>query len=327
MSQEKIIGETPLSNHSFQAHLFTIAGDLEHLAKLYIHEPVWGIIHLEDDEERAGIMAREVSCNSVLAPGLDCLIEDVRTQNGEVDSAITMQRLDEGYFWDRKIMSGQYIPRYAIQAVAKQLIEFHFNQRLCPPASPEDPNYMPQFLNELMAIEFGILEREVMGYDRTWEGLMAAYILQNESVLNRRRELAGEPIVGHGDIKSDNIASSPDGQVYIIDPAPLLLWQINDRRMDAMFLRIGLEVMGRLEEADYFWDEYDKGYMQKVPDARLSSKETAEIMESNEVIDRISRIYRLIIFYRLAHKETDLPLERCKVLLVEAFGELAGIVR
>lgn len=294
---------------SFQATFYKIND--QQLAKLYGRERVWGMIPLDTEEGRAHVMEREVACLTRLAPNLNARIAPITIGTGEsaVDTAIIMNRIPAADFLEARLASGKSLTARQVTEIAQRIAAFHFDTQACPPA---EVTSLQDFLSSLMAQETAILAQNHPGdsiqYQR-WGDIMQVYITRYAPLLDAREALLGEPIIGHGDIKTGNIAISenPDGSetVHIIDPAPVDMWQINDRRMDAYFLRTDLQLAGETAAADAYWNAYSEAYQQHIDALHLSPRERQLIEESNGVIDAISNIYRLTIFHRLSRAGGD----------------------
>ena len=287
---------------SFQANFYNCD---QSLAKVYGHEDIWGgLIPLGNPTKRQSLIAREVACLKALAPSLDAQVVTVTVPNGEIDTGIVMNEIPRAAFLEQSILSGQVVPPKVFTDIARRVADFHFDSIACPRA---DVPSMSQYLQELMAAESKMLlegaDIDEQKIYHKWGNLIAKYIDAHTPDLERRRQLLGEPIVGHGDIKSSNMAYLEGDEVCIIDPAPVDMWQINDRRMDAGFFKTELELIGRNDDAQTYWQEYDKAYLEYVAKQGLEPQDMAFIQESNRIIDRISDLYRLTIFHRLAVKK------------------------
>lgn len=313
MSERTKRPETPILTErllfpSFQARFYRHGVD--RVAKVYNHQDVWdGVIPLGDELQRAALMSREVTCLKGSAPSLNAQFSAVQVPTTvypyrEVDTAIVMDEIPTQAFLESKIQAKQPIDPHIFAAIARRVADFHFDVTACPRA--EVPS-MAQYLQDLMSGESQLLltgaeadERKIYNH---WGDRIAAYIDKHSVTLEQRREVLGEPVVGHGDIKASNMVYFPSGEVGIIDPAPVKLWQINDRRMDAGFFRIELELMGLGNEAATYWQAYNEAYNIKLSEQQFTPAERKMLEHSHAIIDTVSDIYRLTIFHRLAVKK------------------------
>lgn len=324
-AQFRVLPEAKLPFQSFQATFYSIDELPGYIGKAYGHERIWGIIPLDSPDEREAIIAEEIKLLQALAPQLNPSFAFLDFPNGSREEAIVMRRVEPSGFLEEKLSRGEQVPLDAYQEIARKIADFHFRSEVCPPAEVLS---MATFLLNLMHREMLILRerfsRESPLYGN-WENLIRTYIENNTQIFDRRQSLMGEPIYGHGDIKIPNIVFVPD--VGIIDPAPIKIWKINDRRMDAYFLAADLELSGFTEEASAYWEEYNAAYNLHIKSMGLSLEEQAEIRDSNKIIDMISRVYRLTIFYRLAKVVGDVRrTSRAEELLSGAYVEISKIL-
>jgi hypothetical protein len=91
----------------------------------------------------------------------------------------------------------------------------------------------------------------------------------------------------------------------MIDVAPYELWQINLRRMDAAFLRSELTLIGRAEEANIFWKEYDSEYQRIQGELDRGYEAGSVTAKAVDVLDLCAEFYRYVIFYRLTFLGVD----------------------
>lgn len=321
----RVLPESKLPFESFQATFYSIDELPGYIGKVYGHERVWGIIPLDSPVERDVIIAEEIKLLKALAPQLNPHFALLDFPNGLREEAIVMKRVGSSDFLEEKLSRGEQIPLDFYQEVARKIADFHFRPEVCPSA---DVLSMATFLESLMRGEMLILRErfsEESSVYEDWENLISAYIENNAQTLNRRQSLIGEPIYGHGDIKIPNIFLVPD--VGIIDPAPIKIWKINDRRMDAYFLTADLELSGFTKEASVYWEEYDVAYSSHIESMGLSVEEQADIKDSNRIVDLISQVYRLTIFYRLAKAVGDVQrTNKAEELLSDAYGNISKIL-
>lgn len=328
MNQEKefrVSPESKLPFQSFQATFYSVDELPGYIGKVYGHERIWGMIPLDSPVERDVIIAEEIKLLQVLAPQLNPHSAFLDFQNGTREVAIVMKRVNPSGFLEERLSRGEQVPLDLYQELARKIADFHFRPEVCPPA---EVSSMATFLLNLMREEMLILRErfsEESSVYEDWGNLIRAYIENNAQALNRRQLLIGEPIYGHGDIKIPNIVFVPD--VGIIDPAPIKIWKVNDRRMDAYFLRADLELSGFAEEASAYWGEYNVAYDSRIASMGLSIDEQTEIKDSNRIIDLISHVYRLTIFYRLAKSAGDVQrASKAEELLSDAYEKISKIL-
>lgn len=204
------------------------------------------------------------------------------------------------------------------------MADYHFNAELCPPV-PSTP--IDVFLSTLLQQEIKILATQLPEDEQTfnrWDEQMQKYIKYHANLLVHRQHLLGEPVMGHGDTKINNIIVTEEG-VGIMDPAPVVLWRINERRMDAFFMAADLELSGHKDAADSFWNAYLDAYNQHISAHRLSPEEENIVVLSNPVVDLITSIYRFGIFYRLARiASKNLTLSKTQRVKFMTRADLAG---
>lgn len=318
------IMEQQLPFSSFLARFYDHQG---RVVKIYNHEDVWGgVIALSNPGVRDEIIDREITCSHAMAPAMEHTDMTVLVPNAEgelvEERAIVMNYLEEGSMLDEQ-MRTQEIPEDVFREIAAKLVTFHFDREACPSARV----YMSGFLRSLFANEIAILAGRFPDQAEefaAWEQKIMAYIEQHEEQLDAQTRLMAEPVVGHGDVLPRNIARPSTGDIMILDPAPVMLWQVNHRRMDAEFMRTELILQGKQEEADAYWDTYSRMYDEYLEQAGLSPEQLEEVRAGIPVVDEISRLYRLMIFYRLGKSDTHYGNQQraqmCEQMMQEWFN-------
>lgn len=309
---------------SFQAQLFQVA-DEPFVAKVYGIEAVYdGVIPLNDHNFRENLILREASLVSALSPFAVALVSPVILVDREI-TAIILTQVSQDSFLDRRLPNSNGPPISVWQEMGIQVADFHFNPDLCPPLEHVEPT---SFLKSLMAKEAKLLKQfhsDEASFIDSGEELIDSYINSNSNIFARRHALLGEPRLCHGDLELDNIAWE-EGKFYIFDPAPIEEWQINSPRMDIAFLTVELEVLGYHEEAQCLTEAYNNRYLEHLRNSGMSEDGLEEVKESNKVMDRFARIYRLTNYYRLFHpklKNNPEGMVRARELLVEDYRQLA----
>jgi hypothetical protein len=75
--------------------------------------------------------------------------------------------------------------------------------------------------------------------------------------------------------------------------------------MDAAFLRSELTLIGRSEEADVFWKEYDAEYQRMQHELGRGYELGSTAAKAVDVLDLCAEFYRYVIFYRLTFLGVD----------------------
>lgn len=321
--QELPVMEQKLPFNSFLARFYDHNG---RVVKIYNHEDVWGgVIELSNEHVRNEIIDREIACSRALATAMehDELTVLVPNEEGELveERALIMNYLEESSMLDDQ-MQTQEIPEEVFRQVALKLVNFHFNEEACPTARV----YMTGFLRSLFANEIAILAGKFPDQAADfaqWEEKIMAYIEQHAEVLDQQTTHMAEPVVGHGDVLPRNIARTAAGETMILDPAPVLLWQVNHRRMDAEFMHTELLLQGKYAEAEAYWETYTRAYDEYLEQSGLSPEALAQVQAGIPVVDDISRLYRLMIFYRLGKSDThhgnQQRAQMCEQMMLEWF--------
>lgn len=264
---------------------------------------LWGFIPINDPEYRAELVASEIAGLGVLGQALNAIPVIVKEEQGwRHDIGIEMNRLKP------ESLTGHPTPEQ-YRNIARRIINYHFDSRLCPEVDLEDGETMTTFIRSLLLGgsiqgrdpipgEVGILRerlKEDSSYLDSLSSSIISFLSKFEPTISRFGKNFHEPIMGHGDIKLDNLALV-DEEPQMLDVAPWTDWRINSRRMDAAFLYADLQVHKRVDEAKAYWDEYNKLYLQKISGREYNTKATEQDLQ---VIDVISKVYRYMILYRL----------------------------
>jgi len=312
---------------SFQATFHIVQSKPDSVLKVYGTESLYGgFLDLSNPQVRREVIEREMQCLGMLAPEARPRITRTNV-NGVELTALEMARYEPSDFLDYRLDRGEKVGKGVVERVAERLAGFHFHNGFCPPA---EISSMYSFLRDLIGIEDRMLTGkfypELGAKSNWWKTATIRYLLANEPSLKRYSKLVGAPIVGHGDIKSDNIVIANDGAILLLDSAPVPVWRINTRRMDADFFRTELEIRGLTPEMKKFWATYDELYYYNLDKQGLSRSQIEEVREINKIHDTISRIYRLYIFLRLSHPNLHNKPERakiCEALLDKACAEIS----
>lgn len=264
---------------------------------------LWGFIPIRDPEYRAELVASEIAGLGILGQALNAVPAIVReTEGWRHDIGIEMNKLNPESITSQ-VTSEQY------QNIASRIINYHFDAKLCPEVDLEDGETMTTFIRSLLLGgsiqgrdsipgEVGILRdrlKEDPLYLEKLSSSIGSFLNIFEPTISQFGEKFHEPIMGHGDIKLDNLALV-DGDAQMLDVAPWIDWRINGKRMDAAFLRADLLVHKKVEEAEAYWDQYDQLYRQKIGEGGYITQPTEQDLQ---VIDAISMVYRYMILYRL----------------------------
>ncbi|MBI4973172.1 hypothetical protein HZC27_01020 [Candidatus Roizmanbacteria bacterium] len=287
--------------------MFHETNDPERIVKQYHHGDekgmLWGFIPISDPLYRAELVASEIAGLGVLGQALNAIPVIVKEeQSWRHDIGIEMNRLKP------ESLTGYPTPEQ-YRNIARRIIDYHFDSRLCPEVDLEDGETMTTFIRSLLLGgsiqgrdpipgEVGILRerlKEDPAYLDSLSSSIASFLSKFEPTISRFGKNFHEPIMGHGDIKLDNLALV-DGEPQMLDVAPWTDWRINSKRMDAAFLYADLLVHKRVDEAKAYWDEYNKAYQQKIGGSEYNTKATEQDLQ---VIDGISLVYRYMILYRL----------------------------
>lgn len=288
------------SEQSFQANILTV-NDGKEVAKVYDRTHLFGLVDLRVDAERDELMKREVACLNALSPSMNARIEPVMLQDGRTENAIVMKRLEADEFLFRRIEKGEALPAEQLGKLAETIAHFHFNSGACPVQA----ECVSEFFSRLLATEKSLLSERVANNPEMrekveqWFATMERFIEDNKDRFDVIGNYLGEPVRGHGDLKSLNMVFAKNGDVQVIDVAPLELWQINTRRMDAMFFTAEMKLIGREAEAKAFFDRYDHEYRARQRDAGKGYEHDDLVGKTVEKLDAVAEFYRYIIFFRL----------------------------
>jgi len=315
-----------LNYSSFQANFYIVPNKPGRILKVYGTESLYGgLLDLSNPRVRSEVMERECQCLKMLAPEGRPAITQTNV-DGKPLTAIEISKHDPSDFLDYRLDRGEKVGEGVVERIAERLADFHFHNDCCPQA---EVSSMDSFLRNLINIEDSVLTStfypELGSKSNWWKTAAMRFLSANESSLEKYSHLVGPPIVGHGDIKSDNIVVAPNA-ILLFDSAPVPVWRINTRRMDADFFRTELELRGLTSEMDNFWSTYNELYYQNLEKKGLNKSEINEVKEINKILDMISRIYRLYIFLRLSHPALHNVPKRakiCEALLDEACAAIA----
>lgn len=294
------------SEQSFQAKI-RIVNDGTEVAKVYDHKDLFQLLDLTNEEVRRTLMEREVTCLNALSNSVNARIEEILTPEGTMESAIVMKRFPAHEFLFRRLAANEELRRDHLEKLADTICTFHFN----PSACPFEPTQLSNFLTDLLSTERKLLTQFATQDPATlkkvegWFATMDRLISDNKDKLNVIGVYLAEPVLGHGDLKSLNIVFSESGDVHVLDVAPYHLWQVNTRRMDAMFFKAEMTLIGREEEAKVFFDRYDSEYKRRQAQLGKQYDPSDIVDETLKQLDVVAEFYRYIIFYRLTFLGVD----------------------
>ncbi len=305
-----------------QGQTSTLHADLEDSArvlKLYKNdEQLWGFIPLGDELYRAELTAAEVANLGVLGQAVNAVARITRT-NGDWrhDRVISMNKIPQKDFLIQRLKQNSATPT-DLQNIADTVVDYQFVDKLCRPIQFKDGETMTTFLealllggefqDRLLPGEISILKSSLGNSPEQahYHEVITDSLRRFSGVIEQRSRQYGEPVLGHGDIKIDNIAVVNDKPV-ILDIAPWIDWRINDRRMDAAFLYADLMINGQEGLAHAYWSEYDNEYKKRIGFDDLSPEEQQSTQLGINVLDAISLVYRYMILYRLEGKMSHGP--------------------
>jgi aminoglycoside phosphotransferase family enzyme len=288
------------SEESFQANIL-IVNDGTEVAKVYERIHLFDLVDLRDDTQRDSLMNREVACLNALSPAMNARIETVMIGDGRLEKAIVMKRHEANEFLFRRMDRGEALSPAQLEKLAETIANFHFNPVSCPVQS----ECLTDFFTRLLATEKALLsdriadKPELQSKVKRWFTTMERFIAHNADGFDVIGDYLSEPILGHGDLKSLNMVFGEKGDVHVLDVAPLALWQINTRRMDAMFFTAEMRLVGRDAEAKVFFDRYDHEYRRHQADAGKGYEPYDIVGRAVEKLDSVAEFYRYIIFFRL----------------------------
>lgn len=297
------------SDKSFQAGIHVVNGGAD-VAKIYAPINLFGLVDLANSEVRRDLLKRECACLSALSPGLNPRIETVTTPDGSTVEALVMKRLEPTAFLDGKLLRSESINADSFRKLAAQLADFHFNPNVCPTEAISLVGFLKEKvigLERQLLLEIGTKSNLKVDPDvvNRWFGIVEKAVAEHADRIDTVAQLLGEPIRGHGDVKSQNIAISERGEVFVLDTAPFRPWQTNTRRMDAAFLYAELMLSGRPDDARCFWECYDEAYRSNVTALGKGYEDGDLVGETVALLDKVSQFYRFIIFYRLTFLGVD----------------------
>lgn len=307
------------SDQSFQANILLVNDGTE-VAKVYDRINLFGLIDLADENQRRVLMEREVTCLNALSESVGARIESILTPSGEVVPAIIMKRFPASEFLFRRLAANEELAPQHIEKLGDAICTFHFNSTSCP----VEPIQVSDLFEQLLSTERGLLSPLVsddpiaqQSVER-WFSTMEQLVSDNKPKFDVAGTYLGEPVLGHGDLKSLNMVFSENGDVHVLDVAPYRLWQINARRMDAMFFNAEMKVIGREQEAKVFFNRYDSEYTRRQESLGRRYDSSDVVGEAIQKMDVLSEFYRYIIFYRLTFLGVDPERStRCEQLLNE----------
>lgn len=305
------------SEESFQAKILVVNNGTE-VAKIYDRMHLFDLVDLRDDAQRESLMNREVTCLNALSPAMNARVENVMLEDGRVEKAIVMKRHEANEFLFRRIAHGETLNPTQLEKLAETVAAFHFN----PSACPAHTESVTVFLARLLATEQTLLSTritdkpELVEKVNRWFLTMARFIGDNTVPFDVIGKNLGEPVVAHGDLKSLNIVFGAQGDVHVLDVAPYDLWQVNTRRMDAMFFTAEMKLIGREGEAKTFFDRYDEEYRRHQAEAGKPYQHDDVVGRTVSKLDLVSEFYRYVIFFRLTFLGVDRErAPRCAELL------------
>lgn len=315
----------PISAQGVTSTLSSVVGLESKVAKQYHRVKLWDTVPLNDPLKRAELTTAELQNLGLLAQSLNAVLAFARDGDYRHEEVIMMDRVDQDDFLASRQERGD-VTSQNLKDIAATIVKYQFANGVCPTADFKENQTMTTFLDTLLLGgsgapgEVGILEKNgfVTAEESVdWRHTIREYIKEKEHIIDARAERFGEPVMGHGDIKSDNIAIDKSGVVSIIDIAPWNPWRINDRRMDAMFLWAELMIDGKDDLAQAYWNWYDEFYRESIGIDTLHKTEKIEAEKGIEVIDAISKVYRFMIFYRLASKNGNEPRTQSSLRLLK----------
>ena len=314
------------SEESFQAKILIVNNGTE-VAKVYERIHLFELVDLRDDEQRDALMRREVTCINSLSASMNARVEDVMMEGGRIEKAIVMKRLQAQDFLFRRVQNGEALNPSQLETLARTMANFHFNPASCPVQNES----LTAFFTRLLATEKTLLSARVDNNQDLLEKIsrlfttMERFIQDNTDRFDVIGKRLDEPVLGHGDLKSLNMVFEQGGGVHVLDVAPLTLWQVNTRRMDAMFFTAEMKLIGRESEATTFFERYDREYRKLQADAGNGYDNDTLVRGVVEKLDTVAEFYRYIIFFRLTFIGVNPErAPRCCELLDKVVDEAAA---
>jgi hypothetical protein len=126
-----------------------------------------------------------------------------------------------------------------------------------------------------------------------------------KSELLHMQEELSEPVIGHGDLKTQNLAITEQQEIFVLDSAPYSAWQINTRGMDAAFLRVELQLLGHAALADHFRDAHRSACISKLAERQIDVEKMPTLDAAVRLTEEIGGLLRAAIFYRLTFLGVD----------------------
>ena len=317
----------PLKFKSFLSQ-FYLSGN-SRIVKFYKPQDFYdGALPLSDPDFRASLVADEVVALNLLSPNLGA--ELVLHNDGAGDeTGIDMNLVPSENLLPNQIdLEGpNRLPLDFFRRLAELVHSYHFNPQLCP--SVADVDLTNHHLNKvLLEIEFNrqLVPQAGMSLPErftTWEDLIKAFVSENKGLFETRQRLLGEPHYCLGDIRIENCGID-NGDPFFLDPlAPVQNWRVLDRFIDAILIRADLVTLGKLEEAEAYWNEYLRLYNESIELNLLPKDERQEIENSHRVMERLAYLQRLGLIVSVSASNLDLDtLGKSLRLLSATYDEL-----
>lgn len=276
------------------------------VAKVYKREndPSIGV-DFSDPEECRWVMEHEIDVSNVLSDEYGGAIGMVRLHDGSTAETILMRRVydtpDEG-FLKPAILRGESakITDQFLTNLAQRVVNFHLNV-----AQKASVGSMTEFLKDIMNDERKYLlpqheDNTLLQLAITqWDERIQHYLSNHAETLDEGAQLMGDPIHGHGDLETGNIALLTGHKVMIADAVPKEKWAINPKYTDMAFLITELELYGLHDKAELVKTVYLTGLMEPTQSSHLNDVDRTIIARYMDAIVPISEIYRLTNFARL----------------------------
>lgn len=211
-------------------------------------------------EARRAMCERQVTLNSVLAPGLvlgvRAIVEDgqdyafaAADDPRAIDHCVEMRRFDESRTLRGLLQSGAMVARDGA-AVGARLAAFHARaERVRRPIDYRE--LVDRNTEELTPLLADVIPaREQLALQRFFDGFLLGW----GDVLNARCD-AGLVIDGHGDVRAEHVLLEDDG-VHIVDRLEIDELRHIDVADELAFLLMDLELIGARNVAEAILDGY-----------------------------------------------------------------------
>ena len=311
---------------SFQSRFYYKSDDRTRVIKIYQPKNVYpGVLDLSNSSIRDEVIQRELDCVGILAseasPTGTHSIEQGRLLRG-----IEVDYIQQGNFLETILNRGESVSNSVYRNIAEKVASFHFNEKVCPSSQVES---MTSYLYRLMAIETKLLMDwypHISSKAIKWFKTMQGYLRLHSETLEEFRYLTGEPIKAHGDIEPVNVAINNEGNSLILDSAPVPLWRHNLMIMDVEFLGVDLLIRGLDRSREALMSAYNQAYYRNLKHKGLGQQSLSEVEKARDILDEITKIYRLTNFLRLSQpglRNQPEKISICESLLDEAYTRIS----